>query len=390
MPIALAISSPSIPYVIGGEVTINGEPAPDNVDIDAYINGVNYASDLTEDGYYLLSIPGDDPDTSGKQGGVNGDLITIKINGETASASPTPAWRQGSEVVDITLETDNPPQPPPPPSPPQQPENHAPGLNYIPDITATEGDLITINPSASDQDDDTLTFSFTSPLNSNGEWQTEDDDAGTYTTTVTVSDGELTDTQDVQITVEQVQDNPPDAPPYTPPASPPVTPPNTPPTNPLDHSPNPTPTSNYNDLSNPGYSEEIYTSESQASTTNYVEPEPTEKKEKSKEKSKPLELGTIRQSGSITDSAAGEDFGFGISLKNTNTKKIKNIKVSVTVSELGIASEIGPFTLKKGESLYKTIQLPIPEDTDYGEYFAKVTIKNNNHKTVKYRRFYIE
>ncbi len=83
--------------------------------------------------------------------------------------------------------------------------NQAPVLHFINDITVEEKDLVNINPSASDNDGDALTFTFTSPLDSNGEWQTEEGDEGIYQVTVTVSDGSLTDSQDITITVEEYE-----------------------------------------------------------------------------------------------------------------------------------------------------------------------------------------
>jgi len=83
--------------------------------------------------------------------------------------------------------------------------NRAPFLYSINDITVEEGDLVDIDPNASDPDNDALTFTFTSPLDSNGDWQTEEGDEGTYQVTVTVSDGSLTDSQQVTITVEEYE-----------------------------------------------------------------------------------------------------------------------------------------------------------------------------------------
>ncbi len=83
--------------------------------------------------------------------------------------------------------------------------NRAPILDYIEDITIDEGDLVKITPIAIDPDEDTLTFTFSSPLNSDGEWQTDYDDAGTYKTTITVSDGSLTDSQEVTIVVDDIK-----------------------------------------------------------------------------------------------------------------------------------------------------------------------------------------
>jgi len=80
-------------------------------------------------------------------------------------------------------------------------ENDAPVLEPIGNITVYEGQLIQINPKASDADNDTLIFSFTPPLNSSGAWKTSIGDNGNYSVNVSVSDGNLTDSQIVWIFV---------------------------------------------------------------------------------------------------------------------------------------------------------------------------------------------
>jgi hypothetical protein len=80
--------------------------------------------------------------------------------------------------------------------------NHAPALMQasIPDITAYEGDLIVLNPSAVDSDNDTLTYTYAGWMHA-GAKQTGYSDAGGYTVNVTVSDGQLSDSKIVGINV---------------------------------------------------------------------------------------------------------------------------------------------------------------------------------------------
>jgi len=66
--------------------------------------------------------------------------------------------------------------------------NRAPVLDPIAAITANEGELVTITPTATDPDGDAVTFYYTAPFDTNGTWQTDYDDAGTQTITVTASD----------------------------------------------------------------------------------------------------------------------------------------------------------------------------------------------------------
>ncbi|MCP4255409.1 MAG: DUF5011 domain-containing protein [Candidatus Scalindua sp.] len=78
--------------------------------------------------------------------------------------------------------------------------NVAPVLNAIADITTNEGATITISPTATDPNGDTLTYTYTGWMTSNS-YTTDYSDAGAQVVTVTVSDGNLTDSQDVTITV---------------------------------------------------------------------------------------------------------------------------------------------------------------------------------------------
>jgi hypothetical protein len=64
--------------------------------------------------------------------------------------------------------------------------NNAPVLS-VDDITADEGDLIKITPSATDADGDAVTYSYSGWMNSDT-YQTDYSDAGTYQVTVTATD----------------------------------------------------------------------------------------------------------------------------------------------------------------------------------------------------------
>ena len=83
-----------------------------------------------------------------------------------------------------------------------------PVLDLIENITVNEGELITIIPTATDPNNDTLTFTFTVPLDENGEWQTNFNDAGEYFINVTANDGVYSDSQIVKITVLNVNQAP--------------------------------------------------------------------------------------------------------------------------------------------------------------------------------------
>ncbi|GEM_PF-5642835 len=103
------------------------------------------------------------------------------------------------QSVRFRIAAPTPPPTQPPPAPPSV--NHAPVLNSIANITVYEGATINFNPTASDPDGDTLTFSYSGWMTT-ASYAAKHSDAGAHTVTVTVSDGSLTDSQNVQVTVQ--------------------------------------------------------------------------------------------------------------------------------------------------------------------------------------------
>ena len=128
-----------------------------------------------------------------------GSTIVYKKNDVIFYTSGTPTdlslfvdcaiYNNGGEISDVTLTAAG--------------INAAPVLNTIADITVNEGGTVTFSPTATDPDGDTLTFSYSGWMSSNS-YVTISGDAGTHTVTVTVSDGIRTDSQDVTVTVKDV------------------------------------------------------------------------------------------------------------------------------------------------------------------------------------------
>ncbi|MDR4497252.1 MAG: fibronectin type III domain-containing protein, partial [Candidatus Scalindua sp.] len=80
--------------------------------------------------------------------------------------------------------------------------NRAPVLNPIANIVVNEGDTVILNPTATDPDGNALTFTYSGWMSSKS-YTTSYNDAGVHTVTVTVSDGSMTDSQDITITVNE-------------------------------------------------------------------------------------------------------------------------------------------------------------------------------------------
>ena len=85
--------------------------------------------------------------------------------------------------------------------------NSAPVLDTIANITVNEGATITLSPTATDPNGDALTYTYTGWMTSSS-YTTNYNDAGTHTITVTVSDGSLSDSQVVTLTVVEKDKEP--------------------------------------------------------------------------------------------------------------------------------------------------------------------------------------
>jgi len=81
--------------------------------------------------------------------------------------------------------------------------NRAPVLNVLSAISVYETETAKIDATANDPDDDPLSITYSLPFDERGLWQTAKGDIGEYAVTVTASDGDLTDTKTVHVSVKE-------------------------------------------------------------------------------------------------------------------------------------------------------------------------------------------
>jgi len=86
--------------------------------------------------------------------------------------------------------------------------NRKPVLADLEAITITEGDDVSVDPSATDPDGDSITYTYAEPLDAMGTWKTTQGDAGEYTIDVIASDGTDTVTKKVRVVVESLNKAP--------------------------------------------------------------------------------------------------------------------------------------------------------------------------------------
>ncbi|MFC1768767.1 hypothetical protein ACFLZX_03300 [Nanoarchaeota archaeon] len=82
--------------------------------------------------------------------------------------------------------------------------NRVPVIEDIEDIRVQETDDVSIRVLVTDPDEDTLSIAISDPVGDDGVWETTYDDAGVYNVIITASDGEDEVSQEVTVTVENV------------------------------------------------------------------------------------------------------------------------------------------------------------------------------------------
>ncbi len=95
--VVTVFAQPPQPSGYYGTLTINGSPAQIGVEVSAWINGINYPTNVvvnTVGQYGILSVNGDDPGTAQKDGGANGEKVDfkVKIGSTYYNASPSSVW----------------------------------------------------------------------------------------------------------------------------------------------------------------------------------------------------------------------------------------------------------------------------------------------------------
>ncbi|MGB9592698.1 MAG: hypothetical protein ACPL7R_01010, partial [Anaerolineae bacterium] len=102
---AAADQPPRLPSAFYGTVKLNGANVPNGTLVSAWINGVKYAETTTfmttinseQVSVYTITVPGDDPSTSGVEGGNEGDTVVFRV--DTNLTDQTGTWHEGTDVA---------------------------------------------------------------------------------------------------------------------------------------------------------------------------------------------------------------------------------------------------------------------------------------------------
>ena len=86
---------------------------------------------------------------------------------------------------------------------------------------------------------------------------------------------------------------------------------------------------------------------------------------------------------------AGDILQLNVRLENTGTKDLEDLVISARALELDSYYSVGPFDLKDGRDITKSLILILPEDIDPGYYYVRVSAGNSKIKRIVYREVII-
>lgn len=91
---------PPLPSSFWGVITMNGVRIPLSAELTAHVDGVDCGRAqlflYMGTTFYSITVKGDDPDTPGKDGGREDDLIEFRLNGTPLAT--TARWHGGTNV----------------------------------------------------------------------------------------------------------------------------------------------------------------------------------------------------------------------------------------------------------------------------------------------------
>lgn len=98
LPAQVALAVPPLPSSFYGYITLGGQPVAANTQLEAWIGTTRYAT-ATIGLYqglsiYTLNVPGDDPATPEREGGLDGETVTFRLADHTFAQ--TASWHSGS------------------------------------------------------------------------------------------------------------------------------------------------------------------------------------------------------------------------------------------------------------------------------------------------------
>ncbi len=153
---------PPLPSSFYGTVKLDGANVPEGTQVTAFINGVQYASSAYlvygADTVYTFQVPGDDPTTPAREGGVSGNTVVFHVDGYVADQIAP--WLGGSNVqLNLTASSTNTPTLTPTFTPTSTPTDTATETpSFTPTYTSTPTSTATATSTCTNSPTVTLTL----------------------------------------------------------------------------------------------------------------------------------------------------------------------------------------------------------------------------------------
>jgi len=93
-------------------------------------------------------------------------------------------------------------------------------------------------------------------------------------------------------------------------------------------------------------------------------------------------IGMIRDEGPVSP---GDLFFMHVNVNNDGSKDLDDLSVRVLIYDLGTIMQTSSFDLKDGDSNGKFLMWNVPESTAPGHYWARITVSNDDVKSVQHR-----
>jgi hypothetical protein len=97
-----------------------------------------------------------------------------------------------------------------------------------------------------------------------------------------------------------------------------------------------------------------------------------------------IHLSSIRISDAFNQKA-GNEIPVYVSFSNNGNRKQDHVKATIVIQDLAVRSTLGPFDLKTGDDVTKTLLVDLDQDTKPGLYPVRITLHSDETDRVVYR-----
>lgn len=93
----------------------------------------------------------------------------------------------------------------------------------------------------------------------------------------------------------------------------------------------------------------------------------------------------VDQELSVSNEKLVQDVVVGVDLDNIGIVDLKDVKLTVSIPELGVKRSLGPFDVDSDSGTARKLLLEMFEDVPSGEYDVRLTLSNEDFRKVRHR-----